>query len=498
MPIDDLDGELTTTTRNEERDRWRRDYSFHDPESDTSEGSQPWIDASTMADAVMPLYHDIQLVAQASDPNKISGHLLKVQAEADGVFKLEAVGSSGAVLCQASGGGGTIFENDEITSSGLRWRCIVTALYTAGDQVPIAGIDTGPATNLPPGAAMRWTSPRPGIIADALVAEQADLSGLTGGRDPETDDEYRTRWLERKATPPASGNDADIIQSVEEQTVVPVQKCFTHPGCLGPGTSCIVFLLKPDNSGSSRIPNPTQISTVLANLLGLMPGDEGIFAANVVADNVNLSLKISWSSAGPGWSDLVMWPAYYAPAGQAIIVSSATDSLNFILRTFNNNYTAITSPVPGQTIGFWDSATATFRRKRILTVTGGGPWTIVCDASNGVSDQTYTPTAFQRAMPWSDSLQSIVPGLQTYLQTLGPGEQTAVFFDEGSRQRRVPENPGAYPSALTTKGLENALSAPNVFDAQVVEPTLPRAATVGTLGTTSFLIQLADFSVFPL
>lgn len=498
MPIDDLDGELTTTTRDAERDKWRRDYAFHDPASDTAEGTQPWIDASTVADAVMPIYHDVSVVADATDPNKIAGSLLEVQAEADGVFRLGAVGGTGAIACQASGGGGTIFVGDEITASGLRFQCTVTALYNAGDQVPVAGIDTGPATNLKAGTAMRWTSPRPGIIQDALVFEQADGSGLTGGREEETDDEYRTRWLLVKANPPASGNDAEISSLVEAMTTVPIQKCFTYPACLGPGTTCIAFILKPDSSGSSRIPNGTQISSVLANLIGEMPGDEGIFAATVVAQNVSIVAKIQWSPNAPGWADLITFPVYYAPAGQAIVVDVPTDALHFTLKTFNSNYSGVAGPVAGQNLAFYDQPNATFRRKRILSVAGVGPWTIVCDSTNSVSDTTFSPVGSQRAMPWSDSLQSVVTSLQTYFQTLGPGEQVASFFDEGVRQRRVPENPGAYPSILTTRGMENAFGVPSVFDASVMEPTLPLATTVGAPGTTSYLIQILQISLFPL
>lgn len=496
MPIDDLSGELITTTRDQERDKFLRDYTFHDPASDTVEGTQPWIDASTAADAMMPLYSNIEKVAQAQDPNQIAGNLLRVQAEADGVFKLGAVGAAGAVVVQASVGGGTIFLGDEITSGGLRFQCSATALYNDGDEVPIAGVDTGPATNLPAGSGMSWTSPRPGIIAAATVAEQTDGSGLSGGRDIETDDEYRTRWLEQKAEPPASGNDAEIIALIESTLSVPVQKGFVHPAILGPGTTTIVFTIKPDTSGSSRIPNPTQLAAVLANVVGEMPGDEGIFSTTLIAQPTNIVLKISWAAIG--WSDLVTFPAYYVAGGQAVVVDTVASPTSFVLKSANASYVGIVGPSAGQTLAFYDQTFATFRRKRILTVGGGGPWTITCDTTNGSSDLTYSPAAGTRAMPWSDSLQSIVTGIQTYFQTLGPGEQVASFFDPGVRQRRQPESPGSYPSALTTRGLENAIAVTAVFDAQVLEPTLPLASTVGTPGTSSYLIEMQELSVFPL
>lgn len=499
MPIDNLSGSLTVTTRNAERDRWLRDYAFHDPSSDTSDGSQPFIEGSTMADGVMPLWHDIKLLADASDPDQIGGALLTALAQADGVFRPVAQGGSGAVKVSASIGGGTIQAGDEIDANGLRFQCTATALYHDGDQVPITGIDTGPATNLAPGTVMTWVTPAPGIAQTAVVATQADGSGLSGGRNAATDEEYRKLWQQAKAARAASGNDSQIQEVAEDPTLgVAVQKCFTYPAILGPCTTSIAFVLKPDTSGSSRIPNPTQIATVLAAVIGKMPADEGIFPATVLAQSIDVTLKITWTPAANGWSDQITWPLYAAAAGQAIVVGAVTDAVTFQLVSANGNYAGLPQPAIGNTLAIYDAPFATFRRKKILSFTGAGPWAIVCDTSNGASDQSYLPIAGQRVCPWSDSLQDLVLPIQNHFQTFGPGEQVASFFSPGQGQRRQPQSPKAYPNVITLKGLGGAIdTVASVFDFDVAEPALPQTTTVGTPGVTSFLLELNRISAFP-
>lgn len=499
MALEDLPGTLILPTRDAERDRWLRDYSFHDTTSQTAEGTQPFIEGSTMADFVMPIYFDVDTVGKAMDPTQVAGALLKVQAEADGVFRPLAVGGAGALLADCSAGGSNIFAGDECTSQGLRFQCTRTRLYFTGDQIPIQGVDTGPNTNLRPGTVVSWSTPRPGCVQNQVVIAQTDGSGLTGGRDQATDEEYRQLWVQEKQNRAASGNDAEIQEQAEKTAGVVLQKAFTYPGILAPSTTCIAITLKPDNAGSSRIPNPTQNALVLANVIGAMPADEGIYIATVIAQGVDVSFNVAWDQNAAGWSDVVLWPPYKSASTQAIVVQSASDPANFILKSYNADYTGLASPAAGQNLAFYDAPNATFRQKRILSVTGTGPWTIVCDTTNSVSDSSYTPAVSTRAMPWSDSLQELVSPLQTYFQSFGPGEQVAHFFDFGKRQKRQPQSPSKYPSVITNRGLEITFEGiTSVFDISINEPTLPFYTTVGTPAVTCYLIELGQISAFPL
>lgn len=497
MPIDDLPGELQIPTRDDERDQWIRDYLFHKTDDDASPGTEPFVQGSTMADAMMPVYFDIRLVADASDPKKVKGALLKVQAEADGVPRPEADGASGAVTISASIGGADIATTDELTLNNVRYHCTFAAHYADGAQVPVAAIDKGLNTNVAAGTVMTWSSAPAGLNPQAIVFEQANGSGLSGGHDQATEDEWRDLWLQNKRQRAASGNDTDIQQLAEDPTNgVAVEKAFTFPGILGNGTTCLVFVMKPSSLTATRIPNSTQIAAVLAFVLGPLPADAGIFSGTLVAQNVDVVLRTTWGVNAEGWVDTKPWPPYLA--AQAVTVQSAADATHFVLRCANGVYTAVTSPGVGQTIGFYDRTNAVMSRKRILTVSGTGPWTVVCDTAAGASDTSYIPVVNQRAMPWAESLQDLVTPIALHFQTFGPGEQKSSFFDPGKRQRRQPESPKDWPHILTLKGLSNAIDDVGaVFEYSIAEPTLPFATTVGTPAVSSNLIELGFLSAFP-
>lgn len=489
--LDDLPGALVVPTRDAERDKWLRSYRFRDPSSDTSPGTEPYIRASVFADAAMPHYANAVTAANATDPNKVGGKEIDARAGAEGVPRLGPQSSSGSVTITASVGGTTIVSGDELTLNALRFRYNgTTALFNDGDEVPIISIDTGPATNLAPGTVLTWSNSRAGCGPSAKVFQQVDGSGLTGGRDTETDDQYRARWLLSRQEPAASGNDAEIQKLAESTFGVPVQKAFSYPAVLGPGTTCVVFTVRVDAPGQSRIPTAPQIASVLGNL-ATMPADEGILAGTLISQPVDLAFGITWDDAAPGWTDSTQWPPYYAGGG-AILVTAAASPTSFTL-----NGTTTIQPQVGQHIAFYDVTGGQFRRKTILSFTGTGPWVITCDPSNNASDLSYTPVVGQRACPWSDSLQDLVDPLFSYFTTLGPGEQVASFFDTGNRQRRQPQSPHSYPNVISNKGISAALELDAIFDEELLEPSVPYTTTVGSPGVSSYLIQMRYLAAFP-
>lgn len=75
----------------------------------------------------------------------------------------------------------------------------------------IIAIDTGIGTNRAVGDVLTFSSPPGGITAATTV-----VTALTGGVDDETDEEGRARLLFRLQYPPASGNWADWIITIED------------------------------------------------------------------------------------------------------------------------------------------------------------------------------------------------------------------------------------------------------------------------------------------
>ena len=207
---------------------------------------------------------------------------------------------------------------------------------------------------------------------------------------------------------------------------------------------------------------------------------------------VNVALRVTWAIGAPGWQDATQWPPYANPMVQ---IKAATVPTATAFRVTNVG----TAPVAGQTIGFFDSAAAKFRKKRILTATFavGTDYDIVCDTSNNASDTTYTPVVLQPCCPWSDSLDTLTSTIVNYFDVLGPGEQLSTFFDPGLRQRRSPKDPQFWPSTITTRLLTGVFALPTVQDTTLQEPATPFSPAVGTAGVSSNLLTLATIVAFP-
>lgn len=525
MTVDQLPGPIATSTRDREIERFKRSFRIRvqngDPSVlvDTGDSSPVDTDAKICADIVMPLYAAAKTSSDNSVLEQARAKALKQWGKREGVGDpLGARGASGVVTIEASPGGGAIPTGQELRhkSSGLRYQVITNSHYDDGDPCAIVGKDTGPATNLPPGTQLEWTSPPPGIADTVLVQADASGHGLAGGADAEGEDNYRARIEQEKQSRAASGNDAEYQLAAESTPDAAIQKAFTWPCWFGPGTTCVICTVKPAHPGGSRAPSSTQMALVEAHVVGEFPGDDGASFGLLQEDPAEVVYAIDWAEGAPGWQDKVTWPQFFAQSPlsgpAAIKVTAAASATTFTLATANANYSGVRQPVVGQTIGFYDRLNFKNQRKRILTVTGTGPWVITCDTTNNASDTSFTPAVGQRAMPWSDSLdatlftegkeadgaQEAVPpsGVLAHFDTLGPGEQFSSFYDDGQRQHRQPRPPRSWPHTLTTRGLIDAITAPEVEDVDLLEGD-GLAPAVGTPGLTAHILLLHGLAFFP-
>ena len=168
----------------------------------------------------------------------------------------------------------------------------------------------------------------------------------------------------------------------------------------------------------------------------------------------------------------------------------------FSLECANADYSTCPQVRVGDTIGFYDAANYTFRRKKVLLVTGTGPWAITVDTSNNASDTSLVPTVGDRAMPWSDSLADVLDSVLGYSKTLGPGEQRSSFYDEGTRQRRSPApSKTSWPSEITSKGLSDAINVDSIDEISTLEGP-GTSPTVGTPGALSYILRITKISLF--
>ena len=499
MPLDTLPGQLQTPTRDQLRDKWLRDYKLRfslagTTPPDTGPNSSAFIRASTYADAEIGQYANALTIAANVAISTSTGASLDQKATDAGTVRFAPVGASGAVAISASSGGVNLTAGQEIKINGLRYQAMQSGIFLDQSQISVAGVDTGPQTNVAAGSVMTWTNPPPGLGPLATVVTQADGSGLSNGHAQESDGELQRRLIALKASQIAAGNDADIQAAIFKTPGLSIQQAFTYPAIKGGTTTGFCFTLRPSGAGASRIPNAAQISAVLAYLTGRFSASFVFLGCSLVASPVNIALKLLWASGTPGWTDAVPWPLYVSPMAKVNPASASPTATTF------NIIGAATAPQAGNTIAFFDLPNLRFRRKRVLTATlngGTGGYDIVCDTSNGISDTSYTPLASQVCCPWSDSLDSLTAPILTYTDVIGPGEQLSNFFDPGLRQKRSPAPTLLYPNTITNRILAPVFSLSSVGDVVLQEPTVPYATPVGTPGVSSNLLTVGTLVAFP-
>lgn len=498
MALDDLPGELATFDRDELVRRYKRDYLLRLPGADTSQGTQPDIDARVIADTLQPIYADARLIADGINEDAATGTRLDRVGERLGIKRSGEKPALGYIEIEASAGGGTVAFGDELTfkNTGNKYLAAETKFVLDGSTLLVQSIDTGAGVNLPPGAVLEWTAPRPGIADFATVADQGSGNGLIGGAPKESDEAYLIRIQERRRNPPASGNDAAVQEVIHQSANLGVQRAFTYPACFGPGTMGITFTTTPTKSGASRRPTVAQLNTALAEVVGAMPSDDQYFAVQLLAQSIAVVTKVRFVDDAKGWQDATTWPQYRATGAQAIRVSAATSPTSFTLASDTGVYTGLSQPQVGQTVGLWDNVNKLFVKKRILSFTGTGPWVITADPANSSSDTAYLPVVNQKVSPWSESLNTIVKPLLTFQDTLGPGEQFVTPLNS-SKQTRQPRSPKFWPSEIGSR-MENGVEAlSEVFSVDVVEGVGTTSA-IGAPGVTAYLIEFSDFAFFPL
>lgn len=499
-----LPGIVQVPTREAEVERFKAAVRRLRPGADTSDGSQVDADARVFADILVAIWATALTVGDNSVLENARGQALDQWGEREGVDpRRTAVGASGQIIISCASTGTTIYDGDQLTLEGTEnvYEHIGTATYQNGDPAPVAGVTTGTGTNIEPGTQLKWVSQRSGCAATALVAELEDGSGLTGGAPPESDDDFLERIQSEKRNKAASGNDADYQKTAEATRRVAVQKAFTYPAILGAATTALAFTIRPGTPGANRIPNNTQRALVESEVVGAMPADDGYLQLAIQYENVGVVFRITWSLESLGWADAGQWPAYFEEDPDtgpgAIVVQSATSASAFVLRTANDVYTGAAQPAPGQRICFYDHARRRFSRKTIQSVTGTGPWTIVCSTQTNSTDTTFTPAVDQRAMPWAPQLDELLSGVYAYNDRLGPGEMVASFYDDGRRQRRSPRSAAPTWSAeLTQRGLIGAVSSDLLDDVDPVEGN-GVSPSIGTPGALVYLLYINSVAFFP-
>ncbi len=495
--------ELQVPRRDELRDLHLQFRKSENPDIDVSEGGEPWIDARVKADTDLQLYAYLRRVAHAAFPwTANTPEDIAEWGEKLGVSAPDPTGATGLVQIVASVGGANIPQGLALTikgrSNGTRYQATRTGLFTNGQRVTIAAIDTGVETNLPVGTVLVWQNPPSGLGPTATVVD-LEGEGLTGGHDGATPEEHKKAYLTKMADPAGGLNDAHFRLECLRAGIA-VQQAFSYPAVFGPGTTAVVPLVFPSRYGGSRKPTGPQLTTIGNHLNFRFGADDSIAMLAAVEQPTTIALQVDWSKTAAPWADGSPWPAYGAAATSAIVVKTVTDALTFQVGTANNSYTGITAPAVGQRFAVFDASRATFYEKRIKTVSGTGPWDLTIDTTNSASDETYAPVVGSRLSPWSDSLEDVARAVYATFLTLGPGEMIATPPEGQRRQRREPEAPTYAPSKITQAMIEDGLKSdvvPSVKDRALVEGDGAAPSIPLSVGSAVYLLTLGDLAVFP-
>jgi hypothetical protein len=426
--------------------------------------------------------------------------------------------SYGSITISTAPGGTTIYVGDILKDDDTKQSVVFTGTsnttYLDGEKVPVKSVDPGAGTNIAIGKRMTWSTIRPGCYATAIVAASASGNGISGGRDTETLEEWKDRISDNLANPAGHCNEAEIIAIVEDSSGrvlangkrslghgVAVEKAFAFPALYGSGTCGIVYLIKREHWWESRIPTSEQdaaISDYVNDPENGLPISFPTSLERTENQDVNVDLRVSLDRASTQWSDFAPWPSYTARGSGCKVISSASSSTSFSIRTDDNDYTGETSPSAGNTIALFDRSNGKVVRKRILSVSGTGPWSLTINSSADASDTTYTPVVGQAVFPWFDALPSVIDEIGKHISRLGCGEMNAWVPSvpgDGVRRWRYPRpQPNRYNTEVTARVANDVTN--NVAGVVATFLAASPSATLNNTGSFSFVFRLADVGIY--
>lgn len=492
-------------------DEWR-DYHLaclksrllsEDPNAvvDVGPGSYDWIAANAFADVMVIQSQNALAVSDSIPLDNMT--LIQMRAKyGDKVPYNEETHASGWFTLQAGSAGAIVTTGAQFTHSdtGNKYEVTATTATLAnGAQFSVRSVDPGAGQNLEPGTVLQWVSQPAGAYATVTVFDDGG-SGLIGGRAAETAEEYRERIRDYNASPVGHGNEGDLMALVEasREHGVPVEKCFVYPAAPGPGGVGYCFTVRRDTLGESRIPTSAEMTAIETYIAadGNLPGDYTRSAVILTQEETKSDLTVELDTRSAQWSSASPWPAYVARGSGMLVVATPSSVSGFNIATDNGSYSGVTAPSIGNVVAVYDAAACVFRKKKILTVSGSGPWTITCDTTLNQSDTTYRPLAGQAVSPWFDAINEVAASFAGQVEQLGPGEITSVVSPDGKRRLRQPRPfPGEWDSGITgAMGHEVTASVAAIVSCEVAASTVARA-TVGSL-TGANLLHLNDLGVF--
>lgn len=151
------------------------------------------------------------------------------------------------------------------SAEGVEYSVLVDLVLGAGGSgtATIAALQATADANQATGASLLFINPLLGVNAEAVVA----ASGLTGGANPEADEELRLRMIQRIRNPPHGGNRADYEGWA--LSVPGISQAWVFPTYAGPGT-VRVYVANADYVGAT-LASAADVSRVASTIETVRP-----------------------------------------------------------------------------------------------------------------------------------------------------------------------------------------------------------------------------------
>lgn len=505
--------DLVVKNVTEHRDLITRNIANRNDDVDVGAGSYPYIIASAVAEALTLMSANAQSIARTIPLSEQSETDLEAKYGTT-VPRLQETYSSGSIIVECTSAGTTIQVGDTLVDADTKQSFITTiataTTYANLEWCPVRSVDPGPETNVAAGKTLTWSTIRSGCYASAEVAEAPDGSGLSGGRGIESVEEWRARISDHLANPAGHGNEQDVITLVEDATGrtlstgesttghgMPVQKGFAYPTIMGPGTCGFAFLIKQDDWWKSRTPSSTQITTVFAYVKAALPKDS-VLPVTVQDEALSIDMTVTLDPRATQWADFSPWPSSATRgAGRKVVSASPGPSATtFRIVTDDADYTGETSPSAGQSIGFFDSTTGTFRKKKIAIVSGSGPWDIAVAYDDPDTDLTYVPIAGCAVCPWTAALPAIAEAIGSHVAKCGVGQCVADDPGDGTRMMRIPlDSLNSWPTTITQRVAYDVVDTVSAVSGASFVSALPSSLTVEGVDLVNTFL-LTDLGIY--
>jgi len=502
----------------------------------TQPGTRFYIEADSIDLFAMAAQQRALFFASQIDPRKANTEFLE---QFHGALwlgpdsKLPATGASGPA--RATGTNGTIIPGSTTIGdpaaaiatdpNGLRYQNLTTETIVGNQAVlTLIGIDTGFVTRLPLGTELRWSlNVNPGTDPAASV-----LAPFDGGFDEETDAEYAARIAARIRNRPASGNSTHF-QAWSQEATSAVEQAFVYPVALNAGSVVIALAEKraailqasqlPEGP-NARVPTAGTLTTVANYLIApaspVVPQRVFVIVTGISTQRADMILRISMANGrSGGWADVSPWPQYSSNFPDCKIKTVSLDGKTLTVESdvdLPNVVAALASPNEPKMMLF-NREVSRWVQLDVASITdptpggpGGRDFTIVLNTEPVMYDDAIVPRVTpviqvgDRLSPYTDRLTIIAEAIETYFDSLGPGEVIASDDVRFARAARQPRPSVQYPIRAGQAILSVLIDAlgGTAADAELTsisrnEPDLPTNVVDGPN-----LVTFGHTNVFPL